>query len=209
MEASLQSPATPKLSAISAEPATMRDKILHAAIRLFRQKGFAAVSIQEIVSEVGITKPALYYYFTDKDALYTQALITMMANGYAYIDAFLPKNDPLQAQLVVLTRGYFEFSPTSLGAMLRDGRDKLKAESFKQVITANERYMIDPFAQLFNRAMERGDIAGESGKELALMFISLMDTYVLKRALNDGRTFDYQGYAERVVDVFLNGVAVK
>lgn len=43
--------------------------ILKTATRLFSEKGFDAVGVQEIVDKSGITKPTLYYYFKSKTGL--------------------------------------------------------------------------------------------------------------------------------------------
>ncbi|WP_423229781.1 TetR/AcrR family transcriptional regulator [Syntrophomonas zehnderi] len=37
------------------------------AARLFREKGYTSVSLDEITKEIGITKPAVYYYFEAKE----------------------------------------------------------------------------------------------------------------------------------------------
>ena len=46
-----------------------RQKILQTTGKLFSQRGYFGVSMQDIASEMGITKAALYYHFTGKDVL--------------------------------------------------------------------------------------------------------------------------------------------
>ncbi|MCC6463973.1 MAG: TetR/AcrR family transcriptional regulator [Planctomycetes bacterium] len=43
--------------------------ILQAAADLFAERGFDAVSVREIVAAAGLTKPALYYHFGNKEGL--------------------------------------------------------------------------------------------------------------------------------------------
>lgn len=43
-----------------------REFILDVACRLFSEKGYDAVGIQEICQQAGITKPTLYYFFGSK-----------------------------------------------------------------------------------------------------------------------------------------------
>jgi TetR/AcrR family transcriptional regulator, cholesterol catabolism regulator len=45
------------------------DRIKGAAARLFQVRGFAGVTIDEIVQEVGVTKGGFYHYFESKGAL--------------------------------------------------------------------------------------------------------------------------------------------
>ena len=49
--------------------------ILDTAARHFSQKGFADTSLEEVASEAGVTKPAIYYHFKDKSALYEAVLL--------------------------------------------------------------------------------------------------------------------------------------
>jgi AcrR family transcriptional regulator len=49
---------------------TTRVALMAAARRLFGERGFAAVSIEEIASEAGVTRGALYHHFDSKEALF-------------------------------------------------------------------------------------------------------------------------------------------
>lgn len=46
-----------------------KEIIMRAALRLFASRGYDAVGVQEIVEEVGLTKPTLYHYFGSKRGL--------------------------------------------------------------------------------------------------------------------------------------------
>jgi TetR/AcrR family transcriptional repressor of nem operon len=51
-----------------------REKILESARRLFNRKGYAGVSIEEIMSDAGLTHGGFYRHFTGKDELYAAAV---------------------------------------------------------------------------------------------------------------------------------------
>lgn len=59
------------------------DRLLAEATRLFAQHGFERVSVQELVEAAGVTKGAMYHYFTSKDdllyAVYERVLAMQMA----------------------------------------------------------------------------------------------------------------------------------
>jgi TetR/AcrR family transcriptional regulator, cholesterol catabolism regulator len=66
------------------------DEILAVSARLFREKGFRATSMEDISSEMGITKAALYYYIESKhDLLYEicDSAITRLIEGVREIEA--------------------------------------------------------------------------------------------------------------------------
>lgn len=46
-----------------------REDILNTACKLFSEKGYDAVGVQEVCEKAGITKPTLYYYFGSKKGL--------------------------------------------------------------------------------------------------------------------------------------------
>ncbi len=46
-----------------------RERILAEALRLFAARGYARVSVEEIADAAGVTKGAVYHWFTDKDDL--------------------------------------------------------------------------------------------------------------------------------------------
>jgi AcrR family transcriptional regulator len=54
-----------------------RDQILHAAAGLFARHGYHGVGIDDIGAAVGISGPALYRHFRNKDAMLSEMLTTV------------------------------------------------------------------------------------------------------------------------------------
>jgi AcrR family transcriptional regulator len=50
------------------------EQTLEVAHRLFAKRGFAAVTMDDIAGEVGVTKPLLYNYFGNKERLYVACM---------------------------------------------------------------------------------------------------------------------------------------
>lgn len=51
-----------------------RDQILEIAVRLFAERGYHGVSMDDIGSAAGVTGPALYHHFRGKEAMLAAAL---------------------------------------------------------------------------------------------------------------------------------------
>src|SRR5438552_11909117 len=73
-----------------------RHRILDAASRLFREKGFDAVSVAEVMKAAGLTHGGFYGHFGSKDDLVAQTLAHVLAPDAggagdlrAYLDAYL------------------------------------------------------------------------------------------------------------------------
>lgn len=61
--------------------AQSRERILHTAARLFTRHGFAAVSIDTLMQEAGLTRGAFYAHFASKSELYAEAIVTAARQG--------------------------------------------------------------------------------------------------------------------------------
>lgn len=57
------------------KPPAARDKLLSAAHALIREKGFNAMSVDELCARAGVTKGAFFHYFRSKDELGVAAAI--------------------------------------------------------------------------------------------------------------------------------------
>lgn len=51
-----------------------RERLLEAAVRLFAAKGYDATSVRDIVRAAGVTAPALYHHFGNKEGLFLAIL---------------------------------------------------------------------------------------------------------------------------------------
>lgn len=60
-------------------PGTRREELLSAAISLFRERGYAAVSMEDIGARAGMAGPSIYRYFPGKAAI-------LVAGGYRMAD---------------------------------------------------------------------------------------------------------------------------
>lgn len=58
-----------------------REQILYAAMSLFSRKGFANVSIDEVMAEAGMTRGAFYAHFESKSTLYAEAVTFAAMNS--------------------------------------------------------------------------------------------------------------------------------
>jgi len=58
----------------AAVTATTRERILRAANELFARQGFSRTSMRVVAETARVTKPALYYYFRDKESLFEECL---------------------------------------------------------------------------------------------------------------------------------------
>jgi len=55
---------------VTASTGAQRERILQSAAGLFARQGYANTTMAQIVRELGVTKPFVYYYFRDKQEIF-------------------------------------------------------------------------------------------------------------------------------------------
>src|SRR2546423_14788041 len=55
-----------------------RERLLQAADRLWSERGIGGVSLEDIARDAAVTKPTLYYYFSDKSGLFTEMVCSVL-----------------------------------------------------------------------------------------------------------------------------------
>ncbi|SFK07437.1 TetR/AcrR family transcriptional regulator [Bradyrhizobium sp. Gha] len=71
------------MQAKSSPKALPQDRILDAAMRVFRRHGFRRSSIEQAAAEAGLTRQALYHHFASKEALFRAVLERLYEQGLA------------------------------------------------------------------------------------------------------------------------------
>jgi TetR/AcrR family transcriptional repressor of nem operon len=81
-----------------------RERILAAAERLFREKGFDAVGLAELMKEAGFTQGGFYNHFESKEALVSEVIGKAVDEGHQQLGAAIAQSrrrriDPLIRQI--------------------------------------------------------------------------------------------------------------
>lgn len=75
--------------------AVREESIVHAVNRLLAEKGFDAMTVDEVAAQVGIAKASLYKHFPSKEHLAAAAMVRVMQRAQAYIAALPAQAAPL------------------------------------------------------------------------------------------------------------------
>lgn len=109
-----------------------RDTILKAAQRLFAEKGYHGVSIDEIAREVDVSPAILYRHFKSKQLLYTAVLQEMSAQRESYVQTVINSGTSFEDVLTGMTQVYIksiEENPDLLRIELQSLLDRNPATS--------------------------------------------------------------------------------
>lgn len=81
-----------------------RESIIEVAKRLFAQKGFHGVSIDEIVKQVGVSPAILYRHFKSKEELYEAVLHEYSCTRESYVETIVGDDITFEKVLRGMTR---------------------------------------------------------------------------------------------------------
>jgi AcrR family transcriptional regulator len=91
-------------------PRRIREQqMLEAASRLFTERGFDGVSMEEIADAVGVTKPMLYAYFDSKEGLFVACIERAAEPVLDVVRDAIDPSDPPDEQLWSGLLAFFEF----------------------------------------------------------------------------------------------------
>ena len=131
-----------------------REKLLDAAVKVIREKGFAATSVDDLCREGGVTKGAFFHHFPSKEALAVAAAHYWTATSSNLFMAadYNRQEDPLDRYL-----GYLDFRAEILagpvaeftcfaGTTLQEGygsSDAIRAAAYASISEHSARLAID------------------------------------------------------------------
>ena len=84
-------------------------KILEVAAGHFSRHGYESTSLEDVAAEAGVTKPAIYYHFKDKSALYEAVLLGRLKRLADYVTQKTEKIDSPKERLTAYIEAFGHF----------------------------------------------------------------------------------------------------
>ncbi|MFP3043381.1 TetR/AcrR family transcriptional regulator [Treponema primitia] len=183
-----------------------REHLMDTALALFALRGYEAAGVQEIVTQAGITKPTLYYYFGSKQGLleaivaeYGAALLESTRNAAAY-------NHDLVMNLTGLFRLTIKFAgdkPDFYRLMMSLFSAPPETEAFSAGKELR-RNLAGALEELFSAAAkDHGNMKGRQ-KIYAETFMGLLETFSVLTINNEIKLTDHLSF--RIVHQYMHGI---
>jgi AcrR family transcriptional regulator len=109
-------PPLPFLTRVQDAPGKRR--ILHAALRLFARQGLEGTSIREIALAAGISNPALYKHFVNKEALALHVFVVCYRELWGRLRAAIDGAQGFEARLAAFVDAFIAYHDESPDAVL-------------------------------------------------------------------------------------------
>ena len=189
-----------------------RRRILRAALKHFANAGYAATSVQTIVGEAKVSKPALYYHFRDKSGLFEALVNEAHDERHEVVRQAAARGKNLRDQLVEILAALFDYFHRNRGLTRIAFSTAFAAPG---EVPANLNYLdkcrrnFNVLLALMEQARARGELDRRFGsRELAYGFYGLGNFYIVSNLVMPDYRLDRRA-AGHIVDLFLAGAAAK
>ena len=184
----------------------VREEILKTAMRMFIEQGYHGLAMRQISEAVGVSKAALYYYFTDKEELFLAILSNYLDEMEASIDSVCAGTESNTEQIrrfveTVLSQPAEQRALTRLASqemaqlspVSRKKFDKLYRDKFIGKLTA-----------ILREGMERGEFRTLNAEVATWSLLGIMYPYFYP-AHSGNRPIAPETINE-IVSIYLNGM---
>jgi TetR/AcrR family transcriptional regulator len=197
--------AKPKLGS-RGRPEQSRTAILRAAVQEISREGLAGARIDAIARSAGVNKALLYYYFQDKDSLYSAVLDQVFGGLTAAVLDALSRPLPPREKLLLYVRTHFDyiashpFYPRIVQEeMMRAGNNA--ASQIERIVRQYFRPLFGKLAALLNEGRSGGEFRAVDPLHFIPSMISVIIFYFnsapVMRAMRGGDPLSPERLAER------------
>jgi AcrR family transcriptional regulator len=189
-----------------------RRLILRAAQKRFANAGYAATSVQDIVDDARVSKPALYYHFKDKAGLFQALVHEAHDERYRILREASATGRDIRAQLENILAALFDYfgrnrelMRISFATMFAAPGEVPENLAYADKCERNFEFV----HSLVQRAQKNGELDEHfDSQELTFGFYGMANFYLVANIVSPDCGPD-QLTAKRIVELFLTGAGPK
>lgn len=184
----------------------LRENILEVATRLFIERGFDGTSFNDIADVVGVSRPALYYYFKSKEAI-LEVLTTVVTRAAGELASeALPAHLRQPSAMLrhrVLRHAHLILTHPLQFRVVERNEDNLPPEQ-RKLAEQSRRAVLEQFRQAIELGIERGQFRVMDAKVAAFSIIGMCNWTAWWFAPSGPRRAEE--IAEQIADMALRSV---
>ena len=132
--------------------------IVKTAKELFMTLGYRAVSTRQIADACGLTQPALYHHFADKQSLYVEVMRYVCEGTRSALERIIRRESGIYDRLLQVTYYMIANHPEDLSRMFHDIRHELTPESQATIYALWRNAYLDPIVSIFEEGQREGQL---------------------------------------------------
>jgi AcrR family transcriptional regulator len=152
-----------------------RERLVEVATRLFAERGYEDASIEDVLSEAGVSRGALYHHFRGKDALFEAVVESIEERVLAGLSEVLGGTPDAVTALRVASLGWIDLAadPVIQRIVLIDAPSVLGWQRMREI---NEQYALGATRELLSQT---GRVPEAMVDQFAHMLLAALDEIAL------------------------------
>lgn len=140
------------------DPDQPRGRLLAAAAKLFREKGYAETTVRELAAEVGILSGSIFHHFSSKDEILFCVMKEVVLSMELALELALQEAQTTEAKvraLIAIELAFIHGKTSNATAVLVSDWRSLSAEQQKYLLQERKAYF-DLWQQVLGQAQQEG-----------------------------------------------------
>lgn len=183
-----------------------KDLILQLATKLFLEKGYPVVSMDDVAQKCNVTKATVYYYYKTKADLFTDGVVQLMVRISHKIREILATDMPLKEQLFILAKVHLEATiDVNIHAFMKEAKNSLSTEQ-QLLIKEAENKMYGTLEEAFKNAMASGQLPSTNPFLAAHLYISMLTVGNNIDINHEGRFQSLDDLVTQMINLYWDGL---
>jgi TetR/AcrR family transcriptional regulator len=199
-----------ELSRKEREHLARRSEILHAALKLFSQKGYQQTSINEIAKEAEFSVGSLYGFFKNKEDLFLSLFNMEIEEIEECVSSKTSQAQGVKDRIRIMIEVLFEYfeghwEAFNIFALNRTTFDTSLKDSLSEVIFKRHQQFLAILIELMEEGMKQGVFKALHPEEMSLALLGLVNGSIFLW-IQSGRGYSLKDRSQDVLEIFFHGV---
>jgi len=184
-----------------------RGQILRAARSVFIEKGFLAARVEDVARRAGLSKGAVYFYYTSKRELFLSLVREEQENTYYFLDEAEQDTRPAQIKLLDLGIRYLDYfaglkKPPRFFLMMSEMA--IRDPEIQEELQATHQRFIEAATRILDQGMAEGTFKKGDPEAAAQLLKAVIDGLAGQSAI--GIRPDKERLSQGGIQLILNGL---
>ena len=153
-----------------------KEEIIDYATTLFMNQGYLATSTRQIAKGLGITQPAIYHHFKNKEDIYVHVLTKFTKQIGDNLHLFLEDDEAPEATLVNMAEFLIQNHSMNFSLMMKDMDEELPPDVRQQIFVLWSQNYFMPFQKFFGN-LEEDMVYDINPDNVPLHFLRILAAY--------------------------------
>jgi len=187
-----------------------RAQILRSARSIFIEKGYLAARVEDVARRAGLSKGAVYFYFSSKRELFLALVRDEHERTYSFLDQAEFDDRPAAVKLIDLGQKYLDYfaglkSPPRFFLMMSE--QAIRDDEIREELQAVHQRFVDAATRILAQGMAEGTFRDLDPLALAQILKALIDGFAGQSAI--GVRPDKEKLANDGIGMILHGLLRK